>query len=335
MVTATDRLIFTIIFSVIIHLVIILGISFEVSSPPTNQPPLNLEITLVKQQTELEPEEADFLAQANNDGGGVTEATSPEPSPDLPLPDAIEATEPQPAIEVAAPEPQPEPTPIPEVVAVQVPTPPTPAKQTEIKPEPKPVKKIEKEKKAPAKIITQKTAERKVEQTKEQKQDIESVEDTKPAKPKLSARDLMLNARNEIQRLEKKLEASSKALSKKPNKLRLTSKTKQYAAAAYHEAWRKKVERIGNLNYPQQAKRQRINGQLILSVDINPDGSVPPDGIIISQSSGHKVLDDAAIKIVRLSAPFSAVPENVLQGHDMVTIIRTWKFETDKGLLSR
>lgn len=336
MVTATDRLLFTIIFSVIIHLVIILGISFEVSSPPTNQPPLNLEITLVKQQTELEPEEADFLAQANNDGGGETEAKSPEPSPELPLPEEVEATEPEPAVQKSSTtEPFPEPIPTPPEVATVIPTPPTPAKQTEIKPEPKPVKKIQPENKAPAKIITQKVAEQKVEQAPEEKQDIELAEKTKPAKPKMSARELMLTARNEIQRLEKKLEASSKALSKKPNKLRLTSKTKQYAAAAYHEAWRKKVERIGNLNYPQQAKRNRINGQLILSVDINPDGSVPPDGIIISQSSGHKVLDDAAIKIVRLSAPFSAVPENVLQGHDMITIIRTWKFETDKGLLSR
>ncbi len=336
MVTATDRLIFTIIFSVIIHLVIILGISFEVSSPPTNQPPLNLEITLVKQQTEQEPEKADFLAQANNDGGGETETKSPEPSPDLPLPTQVEATEPQPAAEqavVAEPEPVPIPTPV--VKPAQVLTPPTPAKQTEIKPEPKPVKKVQPQKKIPAKVITQQNADRKIEQNSQQKQDIEIAEDSQPAKPKISARDLMLNARNEIQRLEKKLHASSKALSKKPNKLRLTSKTKQYAAAAYHEAWRKKVERIGNLNYPQQAKRQRINGQLILSVDINPDGSVPADGIIISRSSGHKVLDDAAIKIVRLSAPFSAIPDNVLQGHDMITIIRTWKFETDKGLLSR
>jgi len=336
MVTATDRLIFTIIFSVIIHLVIILGITFEVSSPLTNQPPLNLEITLVKQQTELEPEEADFLAQANNDGGGETESKSPEPSPELPLPDRIEATEPEPAVEQASvPESLPEPVPAETHVAEVIPTPVTPAKQTEIKPDPTPVKNSEPEKKAPVKAVTQQKAVQKIEQAETPQTDIEVAEEIIPAKPKMSARDLMLSARNEIQRLEKKLETSSKALSKKPKKLRLTSKTKQYAAAAYHETWRKKVERIGNLNYPQQAKRNRINGQLILSVDINPDGSVPPDGIIISQSSGHKVLDDAAIKIVRLSAPFSAVPENVLQGHDMITIIRTWKFETDKGLLSR
>jgi protein TonB len=73
----------------------------------------------------------------------------------------------------------------------------------------------------------------------------------------------------------------------------------------------------------------------MLSVDINPDGSVPPDGIVVSRSSGHKVLDDAAVKIVRLAAPFSPIPANVLKDNDMITIIRTWKFETDKGLLSR
>ncbi|MFW5447764.1 MAG: energy transducer TonB, partial [Methylophagaceae bacterium] len=60
--TNTDRLIFTLLFSVIIHLVIVLGISFNVTSPPTNTPLVNLDITLVKQQTEEAPEQADFYA---------------------------------------------------------------------------------------------------------------------------------------------------------------------------------------------------------------------------------------------------------------------------------
>ena len=154
-------------------------------------------------------------------------------------------------------------------------------------------------------------------------------------KPRLSARDLVLRAKTEISRLEKQLDESRKSLSKRPKKRRLSSRTKEYAGAAYHDAWRRKVERIGNLNYPIEAKRKRINGSLMLSVDINPDGSVPPDGIVISRSSGHKVLDDAAVKIVRLASPYAVIPENVLQGYDMITIIRTWRFETDRGLLSR
>ncbi len=337
MVTATDRLIFTVIFSIIIHLVIILGVSFDATSPPTNEPTLNLEITLVKQQTELAPEEADFLAQANNEGGGETDTKTPEPTPNLPIPEAVEATEAKPAVETV---PVVEPLPVPPapVEPAPIPTPPKPAEPVKTKqkqPEPKPVKQVKEQAKKTIKAVTQKQAEKKIEQTTEPAEETE-VADIKPVtKPKLSARDLIFKAKNEIQRLEKRLDQSTKALSKRPKKRPLSSRTKEYAAAAYHETWRKKVERIGNLNYPQQAKRERINGSLMLSVDINPDGSVPPDGIIVSRSSGHKVLDDAAVKIVRLSAPFSAVPENVLQGHDMITIIRTWKFETDKGLLSR
>ena len=314
-ITATDRFIFTLIFSIIIYLTILLGVSFDASSPPTNQPLANLEITLVKQQTELAPEEADFLAQANNEGGGESDEKSPEPTPDAPVPETKDEASSQ-----AEPIPQPE-QPTPE-----------PAKE----PEPiiEPVKTVEKPPAKQEKLITQAKAERKIATTIETDKKADVVAEIAP-KPKLSARDLIFQAKNEIIALEKKLDASTKALSKKPKKRRLSSRTKEFAAAAYHEAWRKKVERIGNFNYPQEAKRQRINGSLMLSVDINPDGSVPPDGIVISRSSGHKVLDDAAIRIVRLAAPYAAIPDNVLKDHDMITIIRTWKFETDRGLQAR
>ena len=325
--TAVDRLIFTLLFSVIIHLVVVLGVSFGVTSPPTNQPLSNLEITLVKQQTELEPEEADFLAQANNEGGGETDEASPEPTPDAPVPEAIE-----PATAEVTPPPQevvPEPAPIPE--PLPIPEPPVAEPEVIEVVEPQPIEPV-----SPDKIITQTKADRQVEVAEKiEDQPKEIAEIIPPAKPQLSARDLIFQAKNEINRLEQKLNTSTKSFSKRPRKRPLSSRTKEYAAAAYHEAWRRKVERIGNLNYPQEAKRQRINGSLMLSVDINPDGSVPPDGIVISRSSGHKVLDDAAVKIVRLAAPYSAIPENVLQGYDMITIIRTWKFETDRGLLSR
>ena len=325
--TALDRLIFTLLFSVIIHLVIVLGVSFTVTSSPTNQPVSNLEITLVKQQTKLEPEDADYLAQANNEGGGETDEKSPEPTPDEPIPAAIEASsaeimpppqevvaEPLP-IEVPIPEP---PTPEPEIIEV-VETPPVVEKPVE-----------------PTKMVTQVKAERKVVVVEEPEDSLEKIKDVLlETKPKISARDLIMQAKSEISRLEDQLDQSRKALSKRPKKRRISSRTKEYAGAAYHDGWRRKVERIGNLNYPLEAKQKRINGSLMLSVDINPDGSVPPDGIVVSRSSGHKVLDDAAIKIVRLAAPYAEIPENVLQGYDMITIIRTWKFETDHGLLSR
>jgi protein TonB len=145
----------------------------------------------------------------------------------------------------------------------------------------------------------------------------------------------MLQARNEISELQDKLDQSTKALSERPKKLRISAATKEYAAAAYMKAWEMKVERIGNMNYPQEARQQGINGTLMLSVDINPDGSVPPGGIVVSRPSGYPVLDEAAVKIVRLGAPYAAIPDNVLKNNDMLTIIRTWKFETGRGLSTR
>lgn len=321
-ITTTDRLIFTLLFSVILHLSIVLGVSFGVSSPPTNQPLNNLEITLVKQQTELAPEQADFLAQANNEGGGETQEKSPEPSPE----EAIPETE-----AVESPPPLPKPTPnIP--VSEPVPTPVEP-EQIEAPPI---VKEVKPKSNPIPKAIVQKEAERIVQQALEQAEQPSQVEPTVvPEKPKLSARDLKLPNLNEIAQLDRQFTASTQALSKRPKKRRISAATKEYSAAAYMKAWEMKVERLGNFNYPQEAKRQNINGSLMLTVDINPDGSVPPAGIVISRSSGHKILDDAAIRIVRLGAPYAAIPENVLRDSDMLTIIRTWKFETNQGLSTK
>ncbi len=324
-ITAVDRLIFTLIFSIILHLVIILGVSFTVTSPPTNTPLASLDITLVKQQTKIAPEQADYLAQVSNEGGGITDDKSPEPSPENSLPVTQQAASPS----KKAPPPILE-APIPAPLIVVKPLPVVP-KISEQKPEPvkpKPVKPAVSAEQA--KLITQQKAKRKVEQV-----NIADITEPATVTAALSASDLIFQARNEIENLQKQLDNAAQSLSKRPKKRRVSASTKEYAAAAYMKSWEIKVERIGNMNYPQAAKRQGINGHLMLSVDINPDGSVPPDGIVVSRSSGHKVLDDAAVKIVRLGAPYSAIPDNVLLDNDMLTIIRTWKFETNQGLSAR
>ncbi|PHS26427.1 MAG: energy transducer TonB [Methylophaga sp.] len=335
--TNTDRLIFTLLFSVIIHLVIVLGISFNTTSPPTNTPLINLDITLVKQQTEQAPEQADFYAQADNEGGGETEEAMPDPTPnvvdssssdapdsdsDVPFttqtPAPITQTQPLQTIEPPTPDPI-----IPEIVEAPI---------DPVKPDP-----IIEEKQPPQqeKIITQQQAERKVEQTPEPDDTVKSATESVPAKPKLSAQEMMFQARNNIADLQKALDASTKALSKKPRRLKISSSTKAFAAAAYMKSWADKVERIGNTNYPQEAKKQDINGSLMLSVDIESDGSVGPNGIVISRSSGYDILDQAAVRIVRLGAPYAAIPDDVLpKGYDALTIIRTWRFETNRGLSS-
>lgn len=335
--TATDRFVFTLLISVIIHLIIVLGISFDVFSEPTNSPINNLDITLVKQQDKIKPEEADFLAQADNQGGGETDTPSPEPTPDLPIPEAIEEPTSEPLPPVAAAEVTPEPMPITEPDPAPEPPAPEPVKPAPPEePEPAPPEPVKPQPEKTVKKLTQEKADRKVQKVEKPDTEPEPEAETAPEPPpRPSARDLMLQARNEIHELQDKLNKSTKALSERPKKRRISAATKEFAAAAYMKAWELKVERIGNMNYPEEARKKGLNGSLMLSVDINPDGSVPAGGIVVSRSSGHPVLDDAAVRIVRLGAPYSAIPKNVLKDNDMLTIIRTWKFETGQGLSTR
>ena len=337
---SNDRLIFTLLFSVIVHVAVILGISFDVFSSPTNTPVNNLDITLVKQQTVKPPEDADFLAQADNEGGGELDTPTLEPTPDLPIPLAedtptsappIEMTELEPleTVPLITPPAMPQPQPVIEPVPEPEPEPePIPKPEPETKPEPEPEIADEK--------VTSDDAERQVESAEAETETLQSADElAEPATPRPTAQQMMAQARSEISSLQDQLARSSKALSDRPKKRRISAATKEFAAAAYMRAWEMKVERIGNMNYPQEAREKGINGSLMLSVDIRPDGSVPADGIVVSRSSGHKVLDDAAIKIVRLGAPYANIPDNVLKDNDMLTIIRTWKFESQRGMSAR
>lgn len=336
--TATDRFVFTLLISIIIHLIIVLGISFDVFSEPTNAPVNNLDITLVKQQDKIKPEEADFLAQADNEGGGETDTPTPEPTPDLPVPEVVEDPSSEPVPPVAAAEIAPEPVPVVEPAPIPEPPAPEPAEPEPSKEEPKPAppEPVKPQPEKTVKKLTQEKAERKVQKVEKPAAEPEpEIEAAPEPPPRPSARDLMLQARNEIHDLQDKLDKTTKALSERPKKRRISAATKEFAAAAYMKAWELKVERIGNMNYPDEARKKGLNGSLMLSVDINPDGSVPAGGIVVSRSSGYPVLDDAAVKIVRLGAPYAAIPDNVLKDNDMLTIIRTWKFETGQGLSTR
>jgi protein TonB len=88
---------------------------------------------------------------------------------------------------------------------------------------------------------------------------------------------------------------------------------------------------VGNLNYPSEAKRRHLTGNLLLDVALNPDGSI--NGISIRRSSGQQILDDAAIRIVELSAPFAPFPPEIRADLDVLHITRTWKFN-ESGLTS-
>ena len=115
-----------------------------------------------------------------------------------------------------------------------------------------------------------------------------------------------------------------RAYQKRPRRKFLKASTREYRFASYMDAWRNKVERIGNLNYPEEAKKRNLTGSLILDVAIRADGSL--DSINIIRSSRIQALDDAAIRIVKLAAPFSPFPEDIARDYDILHISRTWKF---------
>ncbi|MEW8577038.1 MAG: energy transducer TonB [Candidatus Thiodiazotropha sp.] len=142
--------------------------------------------------------------------------------------------------------------------------------------------------------------------------------------PNPSAKQLLSSKELEIARLTAELERKSLAYAKLPKRKSISASTKEYKYAAYLDAWRRKVERIGNLNYPDQAKRSRLYGNLVLHVAVKADGSV--ESIKVRHSSGHKILDDAAIRIVRLAAPFSPFPNEIRKETDILDITRTWQF---------
>ena len=137
----------------------------------------------------------------------------------------------------------------------------------------------------------------------------------------------------EIASLEARIDRQRQIYAKRPRIKRLTSlSTASSADAFYLNSWRRKIESVGNLNYPQKARKNKLYGSLRLMVAILPDGSLKE--VALLESSGHQVLDDAAVRIVRLSAPYAPFPDELRQSTDVLEIIRTWQFKKNSSLRS-
>ncbi len=276
-VTAGDRLGLTLFISIILHAIIVLGVAFTNPEPAEKNPFPTLDVILAQEESQRAPDEADYLAPTNQDGGGNSaqpvRPTRPPPTP-APLPvsgrsDLI--SPPRSAVTPHAPQ------------TAKLITRDDPA--------------------APPRPVTAETP--------------DSEADTP------SAAQLIMRGQ-EIAQLSAEIEDSFNAYSKIPRQLTITSRSREYRDAAYMESWRQKVERIGNLNYPEEARRLNLSGHLVMNVALNPDGSVRR--VEITHSSGEKSLDDAAVRIVHLAAPYAAFPPEIRKDYDIVNITRTWQF---------
>jgi periplasmic protein TonB len=124
-------------------------------------------------------------------------------------------------------------------------------------------------------------------------------------------------------RLQAEIDRNLEAYQKRPRKKFIGASAVEYRFARYEEDWRRKVERVGTLNYPVAA-RGRLYGNLRMTVTLQPDGNV--HSIELDRSSGQKVLDEAAFRIVKLASPYAAFPPEIRRDTDLLVITRTWFF---------
>ena len=282
---AANRLAIALIIAGLLHIVLILGVSFSFEKPA--QANRSLEVTVSIFKDEKSPEKADFIAQNDQQGSGTLEKASSPKTPEQAL---FQDTE----IRVVKPESTPPPSitpPTPQKIVVA--NRPTPKNQT-----------------APAAPKPQ------------------LIEHT-PA-PTFDRTQLS----SEIASLEAELSQDMERYAKRPRISRQNSAaTRSDPSAWYRDEWRKKVERIGNLNYPEEARRQKIYGHLRMLVVIKQDGTL--QDLRVLESSGFDVLDNGALKIVRLAAPFAPFTGQLAREYDQVEIIRTWRFERGDRLSSQ
>lgn len=318
LITPTDRFGLTFCLAVMAHGILVLGVTFapEDIPPPRYE---TMEIILVQQQSEA-PEDAKILAQANLQGGGdLAEADSPS----TPLPAPFPEEKP----EIATPPPPESQAPAesaanaPEIIAETKPEPAEVAEQLA-------VESSEAEERLAEKIDIKDEQAKPAEEVAKQQIPEENVRDKRvPDKPKLpptpSATALMTNS-FKIASLSAQIRRKLQAKAERPRRKFISASTKEYKYASYMEAWRAKVERVGNLNYPDAARKKKLSGSLILDVALNSDGSI--NQITVRRTSGHKVLDDAAVRIVELASPYSPFPDHIRGETDILHITRTWQF---------
>jgi protein TonB len=128
----------------------------------------------------------------------------------------------------------------------------------------------------------------------------------------------------EIARLEASIAREWDSYQQRPRRRFVGARTQEFRFARYVEDWRAKIERVGETNYPQAARDQRLYGSLVVTVSIKSDGSL--ERVDINRSSGQRILDAAALHIVRLAAPYAAFPPDVAKDTDIISITRTWIF---------
>ena len=153
-----------------------------------------------------------------------------------------------------------------------------------------------------------------------------------PDKPELPTATEMMQRTLETMRLEAQIAKDMDAYQKRPKRRFVGARAEEYRFARYIEDWRLKVESIGNRNYPEAARAQKLYGNLLLTVGIRANGSI--ETVVVDRTSGQKILDLAAIRIVEMGGPYAPFPPNISRDTDILYITRTWSFSPGDSLTS-
>lgn len=286
---AKERFSFTVFLSACAHVILILGIGFTYLSDRGSTPAL--EITLAQYRSAIEPRDADFLAQENQAGSGVTDEVA---APSTPFASDFSADDINP---VRPPAEQPRPD--------------------------MGGHSADRDEGRLAVVAAN------ADSNESRVADTSGTDFTVAAADTPAAAEISLA----IASLQAQLDLRQQAYAKRPRRHTISSaSTRRSEDAEYLDSWRRRIEAVGNLNYPEEARRQRIYGSLRMLVALTPDGQV--QNVHILQSSGHPLLDQSAVQIVNLAAPFKPFPEELRAKADVLEIIRTWRFHEGNALIS-
>lgn len=284
-ISASDRLSMTLFMAVVIHGIVILGVSFTESFQHPDSVQRTMDIILVQTESATTPKDADHIAQYNQEASGSSDTpdtpSNPFSSP-LPTPSKGEAVAPQ---ETKISE----------------------AKQTQSQ------QLLHTTDKATEKVVSDIETQKERVTLQQQKIEQQSKQTT-------------------IAQLSSEINDAEKKYAERPRIHFIDAvSAKSAVEAKYTNDWVHRVESIGNLNYPEDARKDRLTGKLVINVLLDNVGKVLKVQVAIS--SGSKILDDAAKQIITLSSPFPEFPAEMKQAYDQLMITRTWSFKTETQAL--
>ena len=268
-----QRLVATVVLSLLLHALVILGIGFALKEAAPVVP--MLDVILTQTRTPLSPKQADFLAQANNQGGGEDDKAR---RPRDPQPGTVPQTETGTA---------------PQTVRAQSPAPSPPPE---------------------ARVVTTTQAEDRLPQPNRKPQ---------PLPEPLRTGDRKIEHDMAMARLAAEIHLRSSRYAKRPSRKFVSASTQEYVWATYLRTWVDRAERVGNLNYPDEARRRRLSGTVVINIGIRRNGTIERADVV--QSSGIPLLDESALRIARLAEPYPPLPKTQ-ENPDILNVVRTWRF---------